>query len=178
MGNLETETVEETSTADPRPAETPKPTETVEFWKSKAREQESRAKANAKAADELAEIKAAQLSAEQRAAQEKADAERERDQARAEALRWRIATKHGISDEDAELFLTATDEETLNRQAERLKEREPEPGKGTHVPNLGNQPPKPPNLDEQIRAAEAAGNSQQAMVLKAQKIADLAQKQK
>lgn len=40
--------------------------------------------------------------------------------ATAEALRWRIAAKHGISDEDAETFLTGTDEETLTRQAKRL----------------------------------------------------------
>lgn len=37
------------------------------------------------------------------------------------ALRWRIAAKNGISDEDAETFLTGTDEASLTRQAERLK---------------------------------------------------------
>lgn len=40
--------------------------------------------------------------------------------ATSEALRWRTAAKHGISDEDAETFLTGTDEVTLTRQAERL----------------------------------------------------------
>ena len=37
-----------------------------------------------------------------------------------EALRWRTAAKFGISDEDAETFLTGTDEETITMQAERL----------------------------------------------------------
>ena len=40
--------------------------------------------------------------------------------AKAEALRWRIAAKHGISDEDAETFLTGSDEESLTKQAQRL----------------------------------------------------------
>lgn len=37
-----------------------------------------------------------------------------------EALRWRTAAAHGINDEDAEVFLTGSDEETITRQAERL----------------------------------------------------------
>lgn len=40
--------------------------------------------------------------------------------AKSEALRWRIAAKHGISDDDAETFLTGTDEDSLTKQAERL----------------------------------------------------------
>jgi peptidoglycan hydrolase CwlO-like protein len=40
----------------------------------------------------------------------------------AAALRYRIAAKHKISDEDAELFLLGTDEETLEKQAKRLAE--------------------------------------------------------
>ena len=43
---------------------------------------------------------------------------------RADALRLRIAAKHGISDDDADLFLTGTDEDTLTRQAQRLADRE------------------------------------------------------
>lgn len=45
--------------------------------------------------------------------------------ATADALRFRIAAKHGISDEDAELFLTGADDATLQRQAARLTERTP-----------------------------------------------------
>ena len=47
--------VEQTSTTEQAVTE-PKPTETVEFWKAKAREQEKRAKDNAAAATRLAEI--------------------------------------------------------------------------------------------------------------------------
>lgn len=50
-------------------------------------------------------------------------AEKERDTAKAEALRLRIAVTHNISLEDADLFLTGTDEETLTAQAKRLSDR-------------------------------------------------------
>lgn len=43
--------------------------------------------------------------------------------ARAEAERRSIQAKYAISDDDAELFLTASDRKTLERQAERLAER-------------------------------------------------------
>ncbi|MCH9731606.1 MAG: hypothetical protein K0U84_18350 [Actinomycetia bacterium] len=163
---------EETRTPESRDPQTeapkpPKPTETVEFWKAMSRK-------NEKAAKELEELKAAQLSKEERSAKEAAAAKEEAAAARAEALRLRVAVSHGISQEDAELFLTATDEETLNRQAERLNERTPQPAKGAHVPNLGQQPEQPPNLDEQIRMAEAGGDTQTAMSLKTLKLAELA----
>ena len=47
----------------------PKPTETVDFWKSKAREQEKRAKDNAAAAKRLAELEDASKSEQERAAE-------------------------------------------------------------------------------------------------------------
>lgn len=88
--------------------------------------------------------KAAQLDAIEEAnkselekANERADqAERDRDQQRVESLRWRVAAKHGITDADADLFLTGTDEETLTRQAERLAARETA---GSIAPNVGGQ---------------------------------------
>lgn len=43
-------------------------------------------------------------------------------QTQQEALRARVQASFGISDEDAELYLTGTDKETLERQAKRLKE--------------------------------------------------------
>ena len=63
--------------------------------------------------ERLSDLEKAQAAAKEW--QEKAQA------ATAESLRYRIATKHGISDEDAETFLTATDEDGLTKQAERLK---------------------------------------------------------
>lgn len=69
------------------------------------------------------EIEASKLSDLERAQKAASEAQAEAERARGEALRYRIAAKHQISDEDAELFLTATDEETLTRQAARLAER-------------------------------------------------------
>ena len=59
-----------------------------------------------------------------------------------EALKRRVQAAHGIADEDADLFLTGTDEETLTAQAKRLADRESERKKhGNHVPREGNNPP-------------------------------------
>ena len=107
-------------------------------WKSKAREWERRAKENSSAAARLAELEESQKSETQKLADAKAAAERAADEARADALRWRTAAKHGISDEDAELFLTGTDEATLTKQAERLADRVADRKKnGNHVPREG-----------------------------------------
>lgn len=55
--------------------ESPAPTETVEFWKSKAREQEKRAKENAAAAKRVKEIEDASKSEQERAAERATAAE-------------------------------------------------------------------------------------------------------
>ena len=73
----------------------------------------------------LDEIEKAQLSDLERAQAEATEAREAAAKASAEALRFRIAAKHNISDEDADLFLTGSDEETLTRQAARLIERAP-----------------------------------------------------
>lgn len=183
MGEMNMESTADDTTAEAEtvtevpaePAE-PKPTETVEFWKQKNRELEKKLKENAAAKAELDKLKAASLSAEERIVKEAADAKAEAAQARTEAMRWRIAARFGMSDEDAELFLTATDEETLTRQAQRFTELAPKIGKGNVVPGVGNIPAQPPTLVEQIRAAELAGDTQLVMSLKAQQLADLAAK--
>lgn len=67
---------------------------------------------------------------------------------RTDALRSRIQAKHKVSDEDAKLFLTGSDEETLTAQARRLAERaseaEAESAKrkkqGNKVPGEGSTP--------------------------------------
>lgn len=76
----------------------------------------------AKAA-KLDEIEQANLSELEKANGRVTSAESERDAAKAEALRLRTAVTHGISLEDADLFLTGTDEETLTAQAKRLSGR-------------------------------------------------------
>ena len=98
----------------------PDPKDTVDYWKQKSRENEKRAKANATAAERLAELENANKTEAERAAERLAAAEQTAAQAQAEALRFRIATKYGISDDLADSFLTGTDEESLTGQAEKL----------------------------------------------------------
>lgn len=68
-----------------------------------------------------------------------------------EALRRRVQAAHGISDDDADLFLTGTDEESLTAQAKRLAEREDERKRKNNVsPREGNNPKS--GGDEEERA--------------------------
>jgi hypothetical protein len=99
-------------------------------------------------AGRLDELEAANKSEIEKATEKATAAERERDAAKADAMRWKVAAKHGISDEDAELFLTGTDEATLTKQAERLTARVADRKKnGNHVPREGT-PPSGPQPDE------------------------------
>lgn len=73
-----------------------------------------------------------------------ADLEKDLAATKRDALRARVQAAHGITDEDAELFLTGTDEDTLTAQAKRLAERESERKKsGNHVPDEGRTPNQP-----------------------------------
>lgn len=86
-------------------------------------EREARSKAEQLAASlkaQLDTINAEKLTDLEKAQKEAADSKAEAQRLQAEALRWRIAAKNGISDEDAETFLTGIDEESLTKQAERL----------------------------------------------------------
>lgn len=67
-----------------------------------------------------------------------AELQQEMEATKREALKRRVQAAHGISDEDADLFLTGTDEESLTAQAKRLAERESERKKrGNRVPREG-----------------------------------------
>lgn len=104
------------------PTETPeqtKPTDTVDFWKQKAREQEQRAKSNAEKAREYDAFQESQKTEQQKIADRAAAAERERDEARADGLRYKAAAKHGISEDYFDL-LGSGDEDTITGRAERL----------------------------------------------------------
>ena len=113
------------------------------------------AKANADAARRLAEIEEAGKSEAEKAAERAEAAEREAAQARREALRYRVAAMHGISGEDAELFLTGDDEETLVRQAERLAKRDAGDIRrdGAYVPSEGRTPTNPALNSDQLEQA-------------------------
>jgi hypothetical protein len=110
-------------------------------WKAEAKKWESRAKENTSAAKRLAEIEEASKTEAQKTADRLAAAEKEAADARREALKLRIASRFAIGDEDADLFLTGSDEETLTKQAERLSAREVDRKKqGNHVPREGSTP--------------------------------------
>lgn len=114
------------------------------------------AKANAEAAKKLAEIEEANKSEQQKLAEKLAELEQEASTARAEALRFKIASKFGVSDEDADLFLTGTDEETLTRQAERLAARNEDAAKPRAPlpdPNQGRDGSPPSTPGDQFAAA-------------------------
>lgn len=65
-----------------------------------------------------------------------------------EAMRRRVQAAHGISDEDADLFLTGADEEALTAQAKRLADRELERKKQNNVsPREGTNPKSGGNDD-------------------------------
>lgn len=74
---------------------------------------------------QLDQINQANESAVEKAQREAKEAQEAAVKATAEALRFRVAAKHGISDEDAELFLTGSDAETVERQAAALVARTP-----------------------------------------------------
>lgn len=150
----------ETVNLEAEQTETTKPTETVEFWKQKAREQEKRAKENAAAATRLAEIEEAQKSEAQKAADRLAAAEAKATEAEAKALRREIALEHGLTTEDAALLDTITDEDAMRALAGRLavKDKNPRPN---HVPREGaNHQPAEDELREFTRGLfERARNS-------------------
>lgn len=109
----------------------------------------------------------AQKLAERAEAAEKTAADKD-----AELLRLRTALKHGISDEDAETFLTGTDEATLTRQAERLAalRGSATPGTPKPDPSQGVRSAGPPSLDALIAEAESKGDHRAAIQLKARKL--------
>lgn len=97
-----------------------KPTETVEFWKQKAREQETRAKANATAAQRLQEIEDASKTEQQRATEALSAAEKRAGEAEATALRFEIAFEKGLTPAQAKRLVGSTREE-LEADADDLK---------------------------------------------------------
>lgn len=127
----------------------------IDRMKAERDEARKSAKANAEAAKELAALKQSQMTETERTAARLAEMERETLAARAEALRFRIATRHGISDEDAELFLTATDEATLERQATALAARSAAAAQATTAAPAGPRP----DLSQGARNGDLALNS-------------------
>jgi multidrug resistance efflux pump len=87
-----------------------------------------------------------------------ATAERERDDARAETLRYKVAAKHGITDDEDLELLTGPDEATLTKLAERLAAAKAPPGQRQVVQREGTTT-KPPKNDEIAAFTHALFNS-------------------
>lgn len=122
-------------------------------WKAEARKHEKRAKdnyaraeANEEAARRLADLESANQSEAQKTADRISKLETELAAAQRETLLRRVQATHGVSDEDAGLFLTGEDEKTLNAQAKRLAERAPS---GPIAPREGT--PRNSNSEDPMR---------------------------
>ena len=142
MSEQTAEAVETTTDATTEQQDDAKATETVEHWREIARKQEKRAKENADAAKRLAELEDAKKSETEKAADRIAKAEAEVASVPAkvaDALKSHLVALHEISDDDAELFLTASDPELLLKQVTRLIERNTEAAKDAGKPRA----PKP-----------------------------------
>ncbi len=105
----------------------------------------------AKAA-KFAELQQAQMTETERTAARLAEMEREAATARAEALRFKVAARFGIGDEDADLFLTGSDESTITRQAERLRSL-----RTTAAPASPGGPKPDPSQGAKPRGSEVSG---------------------
>lgn len=112
-------------------------------------------------------------------AERMAELEKQATTAKVEALRFKYAAKHSISDEDADAFLTGGDEKTIARQAERLAElvgsAAPKAQPGAHVPGEGRTP-SAPNLDDEIAEAQRNRNFARVIQLKNQQAAQRRQR--
>ncbi|MGZ5422628.1 MAG: hypothetical protein ACXWDF_10690 [Aeromicrobium sp.] len=139
-----------------------KPTETVDFWKQKAREQEKRAKENADAAKRLGEIEEAQKSESEKVADRIAKAEAEAATVPnkvADALREHLVALHEIDKDDAELFLTATEPDLLLKQVTRLVGQSDKRKKTNNVsPREGQSPSSTPDPKRDFLRDLAAGS--------------------
>jgi hypothetical protein len=135
---------EATASTDEQAPET-KPTETVEFWKSKAREQEKRAKENSTAATRLKELEAANLSELEKAQKAAQEAASKLTEVETTNLRMKVALAAGLPLEDVGRIQGATEEELLE-DAKSLAARlgkasatpKPDPSQGARG---GNQSP-------------------------------------
>jgi hypothetical protein len=179
---IESAPVEQPAAEDQAPADEP-----LGSGGKKALDAERKARAAAEMrekalAAKVKDFEDAHKSESEKQAERLATLESEAAQARTVILRYKAAAKHGISEEDAETFLTGTDEEAIAKQAARLAalttsaaSAVPQPQPGVHVPGEGRSPAAP-NLDDQIAEAQRNRQFTQAIALKQQQAAAQSQK--
>lgn len=128
-------------------------TESADYWKRRSREWEDRAKANASAAEKLAKMEQSQKTDAERTAERITMLEQQVASAAHDALRFKIAARYSIADDDVDLFLTGTDEKTLVAQAERLSQKSDAGKRKNVVPKEGTTAgaPSPEPLREVTR---------------------------
>lgn len=97
--------------------------EQLSEWKQFARKWEDRAKSNEQAAEELQALKDAQKSELQKLTERAERAEAALQEASHKVMVADVAAKFNLSAEDAALFLTGKDEETVTAQAKALSAR-------------------------------------------------------
>ncbi|HMV73259.1 MAG TPA: hypothetical protein PKX25_14245 [Microthrixaceae bacterium] len=163
---------------DPTPAPEPAPAEDlaaeVEKWKHFARQHEKAAKANADAAAKLQAIEDAAKSQAEKDAEARAAAEQKAADLEAQVLRLKVAAAKKLPPELADRLIGSTEDE-MNEDADRLlavmkPTTPPAPAGGADQGPQG-QPVKPADLDEQIRAAQAAGDHRLLIELNGRKLA-------
>lgn len=139
------ETPAEVPTNPPAPVAATAPAQEPIDWTAEARKWEARAKENKSAADELAALKAAQMTEAQKLTARAEAAEAKAAKVEAEALRLRVASKHGITGDYLDL-LNGSDEAALETAAQKLaslitKEQPTRKGAvGPYVPAEGATP--------------------------------------
>lgn len=100
-------------------------------------------------AEQFDKLQESQKSNEQKTAEALAKAQKDAEDARVDALKYRLGTKHKLSDEDVDLFLTGRDEATLTAQAEAVAKRLATAAKqGNHVAREGATSPAVGGGDE------------------------------
>jgi len=102
-----------------------KPTETVEFWKQKAREQEARAKANAEAATKLQQFEDRDKTEAQRLTERAEAAERRAAEIESRALRLEVAAEKGLTPAQAKRLVGETRDELVADADELLETFKP-----------------------------------------------------
>lgn len=137
VNGTETATVDESETVEKKD-ENQELLDQIATWKKHARDWEEKAKANKAQLDENAFAIGAKDD-ELRGLTEKVQAMEETlVTAQKVALVNRVAAEHGISADDADLFLTADDEEKLRRQAEALASRRSDAAQKASKPVIPN----------------------------------------
>ena len=92
-------------------------------WEARAKESFTKAQANEEAAKKLAALEDAKKSDDQKWQERVEKLEQELSGSKLASDRARIQARYGLSDEDADLFLTASDAEQLEAQAKALSDR-------------------------------------------------------